>query len=195
MRNKAPKKIVVYITGPRKRGANGKEDNAAEIPFRCTSMRLRSHSDLLSEHMRKCVIPFIHRSLVHLEQATVSTTTTPRRRSGRSGGGGRRRRGLGATTLGGLAALPANPAALEDLLATIEQHVELSIADDAALARGRALHDFDVLALELEKLGGHLRDRLPRFTRLGAAADWHLELAWWGGDYVSARPAKSGEDE
>jgi len=61
---------------------------------------------------------------------------------------------------------------------------------DAALARGRALHNF-----ELEKLGGHVRDRLPRFAGFGAhaAADWHLqvELAWWV-NYVSATPAKNG---
>src|SRR6266581_9702629 len=57
------------------------------------------------------------------------------------------------------------------------------------LAHGRALHDFDVLALELEKLHGHFHDHLPRFASFGAAADWHLELAWWG-NYVSARPTK-----
>src|SRR5712691_6324883 len=149
--------------------------------FRCTSVRLGSYSDLLSKHMRKYVVSLIHRSLVHLEQAAIRATT-PRRRSGRSGGGGR---ALDAAP-GSLTALPADPATLEDLLATIEQHVELGIADDAALARGRALHDFDVLAFEIEKLGGHFRDRLPRFAGLGAAADWHLELAWWG-NYVSAK--------
>src|SRR5260221_6937197 len=156
--------------------------------FRCMSVRLGSYSDLLSKHMRKYVVSFIHRSLVHLEQAAIRATT-PRRRSGRSGGGGRRR-ALDAAP-GSLTALPADPAALEDLLATIEQHVELGIADDAALARGRALHDFDVLAFEVEKLGGHFRDRLPGFAGLGAAADWHLELAWWE-NYVSAMPTKKG---
>src|SRR5712691_3454779 len=155
--------------------------------FRCTSVRLGSYSDLLSKHMRKCVVSLIRGSLVHLEQAAIRATT-PRRRSGRSGGG--RRRAPDAAP-GSLAALPADPAALEDLLATIEQHVELGIADDAALARGRALHDFDVLAFEIEKLGGHFRDRLPGFAGLGAAADWHLELAWWG-NYVSASPTKKG---
>jgi len=44
-------------------------------------------------------------------------------------------------------------------------------------ACGRALHDIDVLALELETLRGHFRDRLPRFAGFGAGADWHLELA------------------
>ena len=156
----------IHQEGIRKGGSMEKKATPTER-FRRTSMRLRSHSDLLSKHMRKCVVSLIHRSLVHLEQATA----TPRRRSGRSGGRRRRR------ALGGLAALPADPAALEHLLATIEQHLELGIADDPALARSGTLHDFDVLALELEKLGGHFRDRLPRFARLGAAADWHLELA------------------
>jgi len=50
------------------------------------------------------------------------------------------------------------------------------MADDATLAHSQALHDFDVLALELEKLGGHFCDRLPRFANSGAAADWHLNL-------------------
>ena len=135
--------------------------------------------------MRKCVVSLIHRSLVHPEQPAVRATTQ-RRRSGRFGGG--RSRILGAA-IGSLVALRADPAALEDLLATIEQHLELGIADDAPLARGRALHDFDVLAFELEKLGGHFRDRLRRFAGFGAAADWHLELAWWV-NYVSATPAK-----
>jgi len=93
--------------------------------------------------MRKCVGSLIRRRLVHLEQATIRATT-PRRHSRCSGGG---RRAL-CDTPGSLAALPADPAAIEDLLATIESHVELVIADDAALARGRALHDFDVLTLD-----------------------------------------------
>jgi len=59
----------------------------------------------------------------------------------------------------------------------IEQRVELGMADDATLACGQALHDFDMLALELEKLGGHFRGRLPRFAGFGAATNWHLELA------------------
>lgn len=45
------------------------------------------------------------------------------------------------------------------------------------------------LTLELEKLGSHFRGRLPRFSGFGAAADWHLELAWWV-NYVSATPTK-----
>ena len=73
-----------------------------------------------------------------------------RRRTGHTWGGGKRR--VPDATPGSLAALPADSADLEDLLATIEQHVELGIADNAALARSRALHNFDVLALELEKL-------------------------------------------
>jgi hypothetical protein len=73
------------------------------------------------------------------------------------------------------AALPADSAALKDLPAPIEQHVELGIADDPVLlARARAL---DVLALELEELRGHLRDRLPCLAGLAAPADGHLELA------------------
>jgi len=48
-------------------------------------------------------------------------------------------------------------------------------ADDATLARGQALHDFDVLALELEKLAAISASSaaLPGF---GAAADWRLNL-------------------
>src|SRR5260221_7617567 len=43
--------------------------------FRSTSVRLGSYSDLLSKHMRKYVVSFIQRSLVHLEQAAIRATT------------------------------------------------------------------------------------------------------------------------
>ena len=131
--------------------------------------------------MRKRVVPFIHRCLEHLKQATIRAITPSRRsRLILIGGGVLARAGAGAaaTTPGFRgAALPANSAALKDLLATIEKHLEFGIANDAALARGRALHDFDVFALELEKLRGHLPNRLSRLAGLGAASDWPFELA------------------
>ena len=78
--------------------------------------------------------------------------------------------------LGGFrAGLPIDAAALEDLLATVKRHVEFSVADHAAFARGGVLHDLNMLALEVKKLRSHLRDRLACLS-LGVAADWRLEF-------------------
>jgi len=76
------------------------------------------------------------------------------------------------------AALPADAAALKDLRVTMEQHLELVLADDPALARRCGLHQLDVLPLELKQLRGHLLNRLWRLARLGAAPDRHLEVAF-----------------
>jgi len=140
-------------------------------------MRARSRSNVLSEHVRKHIVPLVHGRIVHLEQARIRITVPRRRRRAL------RRDGSAVPgALGRRAALPSGAAALEDLLAAIEQHVQLGIADDPALARRRVLHDLDVLALELEQLRSHLRDRLlPRLARPGAAAaDRPLELACGG---------------
>ncbi len=154
------------ISGPKKKG--NKSNNV------CTSTQIRSRRDVFSKHMRKRVVPLVHRSLKHLEQPIARIPTPRRLLLGRSA----RAVGRRSSTLAAAAALPADSAALKDLPAPIEQHVELGIADDPALlARGRALHDLDVLALELEELRGHLRDRLPCLAGLAAPADGHLELA------------------
>ena len=58
-----------------------------------------------------------------------------------------------------------------DLIAAVEQHVELGVAGRAAFAHGGAPHGLDVLALELKKLRGRLCDRLSCLG-LGFAADW-----------------------
>jgi hypothetical protein len=137
--------------------------------------KIRSRRGVFTKHMRKRVVPLVRRSLIHLEQP-IARIPTPRRPLllGRS---------VTATVAiaaaADAAALPADSAALKDLPAPIEQHVELGIADDPALlARGRALHDLDVFALELEQLRGHLRDRLlPCLAGLAAPADGALELA------------------
>ena len=138
----------------------------------------RSRSDLLSKHMRKRIIPFVLRRLIHLEKTTVHlAASTNRRRSGR------RRGPIAPNTnttvvLDQRAALPAGAAALKDLLAPIEQHLQLRIADDAPLAVIRVLHDLDVLAFQLEQLRRHLRYRVSRLARLGSAPDGRLEFAW-----------------
>ncbi|KAH9987738.1 hypothetical protein BJV74DRAFT_840806 [Russula compacta] len=122
--------------------------------------------------MRKRIVAFVRWCLVHLEQATVRIATSSTSRPSAR---------VDAVTL----CYPCRPRrssslhhVLEDLLATIEQHVKLGVVDDAAFTRSQ--HNLDVFAFELEQLRGHFRDSLPCLTSLGTAADWPLEFAWEG---------------
>ncbi|KAH9968403.1 hypothetical protein BJV74DRAFT_889894 [Russula compacta] len=127
---------------------------------------------ILSEHMRKHVVALVPRCLVYLEQATVRIATpitshpTARR--------------VDAVTHGipaSRAALSAYATAPENLPATIEHHVELGVADDAALTCGGAQHNLDVLAFDLKQLRGHFPDSLSCLSSL-APTDRRLEFAW-----------------
>src|SRR6266852_989589 len=148
-----------------------------------------SRSDLLSNNMRKRIIPLILRCLIHLEKITLpvhistssrtSRSISSSRRSNSSGAGGGRSTARNNTTtvVDRRAALPADAATFKDLFTTIEQHVQFRIADDTTFAIGRVLHDFDMLAFQSEQLSRHLCYGLSRLAGFGIATDWYLEFA------------------
>src|ERR1700742_792850 len=99
--------------------------------------------------MRKRIVALIHRRLIHLKQSTMPPRRSTRRSTERDDTDAPRGGALAAALTVALPistpitapALPAHSSALKDLLASIEEHVELGVTDDAALARGGALHD------------------------------------------------------
>jgi hypothetical protein len=143
---------------------------------------LHSRGDVLSKHMRKRIIALIRRRLENLKQPTITIRiqvriATPNSSSIRPAVAVTYSGATGGGTLGGTA-LPAHAASLKDFLATVEEHVELGVANDAALSRCRARHHLDVLTLKLEQLCRHLRNRLSSLASLGTATDRYFELSW-----------------